>query len=175
VCQEGCGMHNGTDFMIGESPRGEGYNAPVSWSTRKWGKNIVYNTHPYQQKGGQTPSEGEACSKWVTLAINGTSTWLCDEQCGWWNAFGFLTQYVPVIATELGPWQGFSCDGSYISCQLEWFAEAGISFTPWAYWGNAAAGCNSYPTLVNSDWSNNGYGDAVQQFMTQSKPPYIVN
>jgi len=175
LCQYGCGIHNGVDYMIGESSRGEGYPAPVPWSTRRWGLNVVYNTHPYQQKGGQTPSQGEACSNWVEQAINGSQpTQICSEQCGWYTAFGFLTQYVPVIATEMGPWQGFSCDGSYITCQLEWFNELGISCTPWAYWGNNAAQCNGYPTLVNPNWTNNGYGNAVQQFMTQSNPPYIV-
>lgn len=32
------------------SPRGEGYPAPVSWSSKLWGKNVIYNSHPYQQK-----------------------------------------------------------------------------------------------------------------------------
>jgi len=156
--------------MITESSRGEGYPAPVSWSNRRWGKNIIYNTHPYQAKGRQTPTPNEACSDWVGDAINGTG-WLCAEQCGWDTAFGFLTNYVPVIATELGPWEGFPCDGSYIDCQLEYFEQGKISYTPWAYWGNQAAECNLYPTLVNPDWSLNGYGQAVQNFM--NKQPKI--
>jgi len=160
--------------MVQGSPRGEGYPAPVPWSNKKWGKNVVYNTHPYEAKGGQSPSPGTPCSNWIGDAINGSGTWICDEQCGWDLAFGFLTQYVPVIATELGPWQGFACDGAYITCQLQYFASKGISFTPWAYWGNPAAGCNTYPTLVNPDWTPNGYGSAVQTFMTSNRPPYVV-
>eukprot|EP01120_Amphizonella_sp_Union-15-10_P007734 TRINITY_DN2647_c0_g1_i1.p1 TRINITY_DN2647_c0_g1~~TRINITY_DN2647_c0_g1_i1.p1 ORF type:complete len:291 (-),score=61.25 TRINITY_DN2647_c0_g1_i1:52-924(-) len=160
VCQDGCGIDPGIDLMIGESPLGEGYPAPVPWSSRRWGKNVIYATHPYQSKGGQRPSQGSTCDQWISGAINGTGQ-ICSEQCGWETAFGFLSQYVPVIATELGPWEGFSCDGSYISCQLDWFGSKGISFTAWAYWGNLAAYCNVFPTVVNPDWSPNGYGKAV--------------
>jgi len=174
-CQQGCGITVGIDNMIQQSPRLEGYPAPVSWSNHIWGKNIIYNSHPYQAKGGQTPTEGEPCGNWVGEAINGTTTYLCTEQCGWENAFGYLTKYVPVIATELGPWEGFACDGAYISCQLEWFASEGISFTAWAYWGNPNAACNSYPTLVYSNWTLNGYGESVFEFMTESSPPYLLN
>jgi len=166
VCQRGCGIDQGLDYMIASSPRGEGYPAPVSWSKKIWGKNVIYNTHPYQAKGGQSPTPSQSCSSWIEGAIAGSGTWVCDEQSGWEIAFGFLTDYVPVIATELGPWPGFACDGSYITCQLEWFANKSISFTPWAYWGNKNAECNVFPTLVNQDWSLNGYGQAVQAFMT---------
>eukprot|EP01113_Clastostelium_recurvatum_P050674 TRINITY_DN9649_c0_g1_i3.p1 TRINITY_DN9649_c0_g1~~TRINITY_DN9649_c0_g1_i3.p1 ORF type:complete len:478 (-),score=69.04 TRINITY_DN9649_c0_g1_i3:60-1493(-) len=166
-CQRGCGIKQGWDYMIQESPRKEGYPAPVPWSKNRWGKNIIYNTHPYQAKGRQTPTPNEACSDWIDGAINGTGTWLCQESAGWEASFAFLTPYVPVIATELGPWEGFPCDGSYIGCQLEWFNQQMISFTPWAYWGNPAAQCDIYPTLVNPDWSPNGYGQAVQKIFNE--------
>jgi len=138
-----------------------------------WAKNVVYNTHPYQAKGGQTPTPNEPCSDWIDKAINGSvaGDWICNEQSGWEVAFGFLTDYAPVIATELGPWPGFRCDGSYISCQLEYFKSKQISFTPWAYWGNFDAGCSTFPTMVNADWTVNGYGQAVQDFLTKNPPP----
>jgi len=92
-CQRGCGIDVGVDFMVESSPRGEGYPAPVSWSpNKKWGKNVVYNTHPYEAKGGQQPTPNQKCSDWIESAVNGSgsNTWLCAEQCGWEVAFGFF-------------------------------------------------------------------------------------
>lgn len=161
----------GVDLMVRESPRGEGYPAPVGWSSARWGRNVLYNTHPYQSKTGLRPTPGTACGDFVPKAAAGTVADGCTEMAGWDRAFGYLADYVPVIATEFGPAFGDPCDGTFVTCQMKWMKDKMISMTPWAYWGNPAAQCNNFPTLVNPDWSVNAYGKAVKEFEAKNPSP----
>lgn len=81
------------------------------------GDDIMYATHPYDY-GNKQPAD-------------------------WDRAFGYLTQSVPVIATEFG---SFDCSTGYTSQVIDYADAHGASWTGWAWY---VQGC-SFPSLITS-------------------------
>ena len=96
--------------------------------------NVVYDTHPFDYAGKQ-PAD-------------------------WTQAFGQLSQQVPVIAAEFG---GYNCQTNYISTAIDYFKAHKMS---WLAWGWDIAPCSS-PSLIK-DWNGTPivpYGSYIQQQM----------
>lgn len=70
------------------------------------GSNIVYQTHPYDFDGKNTPED-------------------------WDEDFGFLTPTEPVISTEFG---SFDCSTGFYEDVLPYYASHGIGYTGWAWY-----------------------------------------
>ncbi len=96
--------------------------------------NVVYDTHPFDYAGKQ-PGD-------------------------WTQAFGQLSQQVPVIAAEFG---GYNCQTNYISTAIDYFKAHKMS---WLAWGWDIAPCSS-PSLIK-DWDGTPivpYGSYIEQQM----------
>jgi hypothetical protein len=111
---------------------GVGQGNRIKGSNGQPAKNVIYNTHPYNQQGKTTPAE-------------------------WYTAFGYLTATDPVIATEFGDGtQGTCSTANYDSSIIPYFDAMGASNNPanrisWTAWAFYPGGCG-FPSLL-SDWT----------------------
>lgn len=103
------------------------------------GYNIMYATHPYSSN---------------------------DSQSEWAGAFEYLTigNIAPVIATEFGDTKT-NCTGAWDQALINVAAQPNVhmSWTAWAWWPQAAPGCQ-YPALL-TDWN---YDTTVQGMVVEN-------